>query len=674
MEGGRYNHDDTNGDRARREAASDTAAVAAAAAAVNNDNDEPEPNYDHLDLSFEDMDDFTGTSARLVRCSDDDDENDEYNHHQSKESSVEENDVTCCKKTNKNQQWEEDDEEEDYILGTLIVRVVAARDLASVEHAGGLGKLLFGSGGSGGLRGGGGRSGSLHHKGSANPYASVRFGSTTQRTTEVYGTVDPVWPRGEAMYMDVTHPSYESLRAKKESTSKLVHHHDENQSPDPGDPPQKFISTAPPPVKADSTSSRSSAAACMDTAVYDHDSTQEKELARPPPPILTVAIFHADLHGKHSKFPSKGPMAGDSDDRFLGMIAVDLTPLLTGKIATFDEWLPLTGTESPRASVRIVCEYESSDTAPQKGDVVRFTGFCDPRDLYPANVNHLYVVEEADRDHVLISHTTTEGWVSTYAVHRFMLICEERHHGPMDFYQDELASITQRLAHSPMVHVVQDTVRRLPDDGFVDVAGSLVQGGVSLLSRWLEGGVETVVGDLTAATNWDGRFNPTAEESLSETPLEDEEPPESSSTAANLDEDTLPLSETLEESEQRHRRATAELLPNMPCCPITRDPMRDPVVAADGHTYERSAIVRWLKNSDKSPLTGSVLPHKNLVPNYMLLSSLRDAINMTVALPTVPTMATTEQHPSVSPSSILVETVTEEDSDYDELMSKVSID
>jgi len=53
--------------------------------------------------------------------------------------------------------------------------------------------------------------------------------------------------------------------------------------------------------------------------------------------------------------------------------------------------------------------------------------------------------------------------------------------------------------------------------------------------------------------------------------------------------------------------------------------MRDPVVAADGHTYERSAIARWLATSDKSPLTGSILPHKNLVPNYMLVSSLQEA-------------------------------------------------
>jgi hypothetical protein len=38
-----------------------------------------------------------------------------------------------------------------------------------------------------------------------------------------------------------------------------------------------------------------------------------------------------------------------------------------------------------------------------------------------------------------------------------------------------------------------------------------------------------------------------------------------------------------------------------------------------------SAIARWLRTSDKSPLTGAVMPHKELVPNYMLMSSLREA-------------------------------------------------
>ena len=49
-------------------------------------------------------------------------------------------------------------------------------------------------------------------------------------------------------------------------------------------------------------------------------------------------------------------------------------------------------------------------------------------------------------------------------------------------------------------------------------------------------------------------------------------------------------------------------------CSITQNVMNDPEVAADGHTYERTAIERWLfeKNKKSSPLTNQKLP--NLCP------------------------------------------------------------
>ncbi len=36
-------------------------------------------------------------------------------------------------------------------------------------------------------------------------------------------------------------------------------------------------------------------------------------------------------------------------------------------------------------------------------------------------------------------------------------------------------------------------------------------------------------------------------------------------------------------------------------------------------------MARWLKTSNKSPMTGNILIHKELVPNYGLLSSIREA-------------------------------------------------
>jgi len=57
-------------------------------------------------------------------------------------------------------------------------------------------------------------------------------------------------------------------------------------------------------------------------------------------------------------------------------------------------------------------------------------------------------------------------------------------------------------------------------------------------------------------------------------------------------------------------------------CPITHDIMRDPVVCADGHTYERSAIEHWLQRSRKSPMTGQILRHSALFPNQALRNLL----------------------------------------------------
>ncbi len=60
-------------------------------------------------------------------------------------------------------------------------------------------------------------------------------------------------------------------------------------------------------------------------------------------------------------------------------------------------------------------------------------------------------------------------------------------------------------------------------------------------------------------------------------------------------------------------------------CPITLELMQDPVMAADGHTYERDALLRWLKTSNNSPATGAPLANRTIIPNYcvkMLIQEL----------------------------------------------------
>ena len=59
-------------------------------------------------------------------------------------------------------------------------------------------------------------------------------------------------------------------------------------------------------------------------------------------------------------------------------------------------------------------------------------------------------------------------------------------------------------------------------------------------------------------------------------------------------------------------------------CPITTELMSDPVMAADGHSYERSAIERWLATKSTSPMTGEALVHSFLAPNHMVRRQIRE--------------------------------------------------
>jgi len=70
-------------------------------------------------------------------------------------------------------------------------------------------------------------------------------------------------------------------------------------------------------------------------------------------------------------------------------------------------------------------------------------------------------------------------------------------------------------------------------------------------------------------------------------------------------------------------------------CPITHERIEDPVLTADGQTYERTAITEWLHPADeskydslfrspKSPLTNELLPHARLVKNYALSSAIEE--------------------------------------------------
>ncbi|GMH59528.1 hypothetical protein TrST_g11507 [Triparma strigata] len=59
-------------------------------------------------------------------------------------------------------------------------------------------------------------------------------------------------------------------------------------------------------------------------------------------------------------------------------------------------------------------------------------------------------------------------------------------------------------------------------------------------------------------------------------------------------------------------------------CPITMELMNDPVIAADGHSYERSEITAWLIKNNTSPKTNDELEHKMVTPNHALRIMIED--------------------------------------------------
>jgi hypothetical protein len=53
--------------------------------------------------------------------------------------------------------------------------------------------------------------------------------------------------------------------------------------------------------------------------------------------------------------------------------------------------------------------------------------------------------------------------------------------------------------------------------------------------------------------------------------------------------------------------------------------MQDPVVAADGYTYERSMIAAWLaRGNPRSPLTNEPMESTALFPNHSLRSAIME--------------------------------------------------
>jgi len=73
-------------------------------------------------------------------------------------------------------------------------------------------------------------------------------------------------------------------------------------------------------------------------------------------------------------------------------------------------------------------------------------------------------------------------------------------------------------------------------------------------------------------------------------------------------------------SQENNQRMDDRIIPEDFVCPITKDVMEDPVLANDGYTYERIAIMQYVVNEGKSPMTRQEMNEAQLMPNRALKS------------------------------------------------------
>jgi hypothetical protein len=64
-------------------------------------------------------------------------------------------------------------------------------------------------------------------------------------------------------------------------------------------------------------------------------------------------------------------------------------------------------------------------------------------------------------------------------------------------------------------------------------------------------------------------------------------------------------------------------VPEEYACPISGEPMVDPVTTAVGQTYDRANIERWLRDHNTDPLTNARLRTRELTPNHALRSLIK---------------------------------------------------
>ena len=80
-------------------------------------------------------------------------------------------------------------------------------------------------------------------------------------------------------------------------------------------------------------------------------------------------------------------------------------------------------------------------------------------------------------------------------------------------------------------------------------------------------------------------------------------------------------------AELERLRIRRDEVPERLTCPLTLELMKQPVIASDGHTYERCAIQQWLERAKTSPVTNERLRTPDLIPNHAMKAMIAEFLD-----------------------------------------------
>lgn len=374
-------------------------------------------------------------------------------------------------------------------------------------------------------------------------------------------------------------------------------------------------------------------------------------------PELIVQVFHRVDAGKAAAAAASSAATTSAtaqetpEDKLLGSVVVPLLPCLMSSSSSHRAWYPLSGEDHHDAGqIQLALHFDVGGMAPIKGDLIRLAGFGGMEyysKTIPAGVR-LEVVETF-QDQVFAQYKSIEGWMLSFEFHRNLVHVVHRPSILREAHTQLHGQIT-RVRQSRVLQRAQGMWLALPDTHrkqaiqtyqFTLFSGALlyetlVKGISETLSHGLTSGVVTCktngsdayakVKDEFLRLFWTPGYFDGLDEVCDCGPAKARGRIFSAFTLEDLSAQERKSDDN--RSEEGHHEDVEgdddeydfeeEVCPEQLICPITGCPMVDPVVAADGHTYEREAILHWFSTSDISPLTGMHIPTTQVFPNFTL--------------------------------------------------------